>query len=65
MCEVVEGDITQLQDKLGNFVEGNTQIAVVKRELPRQVLIITYTSHEYYGCFVELHCDLYIVYNQM
>lgn len=41
VCEVVEGDITQLviqfQDKLGNVVEGNTQIPVVKRELPRQV----------------------------
>ncbi|KAL6180566.1 hypothetical protein ACLB2K_047227 [Fragaria x ananassa] len=41
VCEVVEGDITQLviqfQDKLGNFVEGNTQIPVVKRELPRQL----------------------------
>lgn len=41
VCEVVEGDITQLliqfQDKLGNVVEGNTQIPVVQRELPRQV----------------------------
>ncbi|CAN6696015.1 unnamed protein product [Malus baccata var. baccata] len=41
VCEVVEGDITQLliqfQDKLGNIVEGNTQIPVVKRELPRQL----------------------------
>ncbi|KAM6578048.1 hypothetical protein CsatB_029885 [Cannabis sativa] len=41
VCEVVEGDITQLviqfQDKLGNVVEGNTQIPVVKRELPRQL----------------------------
>ncbi|PRQ19896.1 putative chloroplast envelope protein translocase, IAP75 [Rosa chinensis] len=41
VCEVVEGDITQLviqfQDKLGNFVEGNTQIPVVKRELPKQL----------------------------
>lgn len=44
VCEVVEGDITQLvvqfQDKLGNVVEGNTQIPVVKRELPRQVIYI-------------------------
>lgn len=41
VCEVVEGDITQLviqfQDKLGNVCEGNTQLPVVRRELPRQV----------------------------
>lgn len=41
VCEVVEGDITQSNiqflDKLGNVVEGNTQVAVVKREMPRQV----------------------------
>ncbi|CAI0393349.1 unnamed protein product [Linum tenue] len=41
VCEVVEGDITQLviqfQDKLGNVVEGNTQVPVVKRELPKQL----------------------------
>lgn len=41
VCEVVEGDITQLviqfQDKLGNVCEGNTQLAVVRRELPKQV----------------------------
>ncbi|KAJ0102111.1 hypothetical protein Patl1_05793 [Pistacia atlantica] len=41
VCEVVERDITQLvvqfQDKLGNVVEGNTQLPVVKRELPKQV----------------------------
>ncbi|RDX89242.1 Protein TOC75-3, chloroplastic, partial [Mucuna pruriens] len=41
VCEVVEGDITQLdiqfQDKLGNVVEGNTQIPVIQRELPRQL----------------------------
>ncbi|GMI92171.1 MODIFIER OF ARG1 1, translocon at the outer envelope membrane of chloroplasts 75-III [Hibiscus trionum] len=41
VCEVVEGDITQLviqfQDKLGNDVEGNTQLLVVRRELPRQL----------------------------
>lgn len=45
VCEVVEGDITQLvvqfQDKLGNVVEGNTQLAVVKRELPKQVKYIS------------------------
>ncbi|MQM15804.1 hypothetical protein Taro_048752 [Colocasia esculenta] len=41
VCEVVEGDITQLviqfQDKLGNVCEGNTELAVVGRELPRQL----------------------------
>ncbi|TYH93676.1 hypothetical protein ES332_A13G270100v1 [Gossypium tomentosum] len=41
VCEVVEGDITQLviqfQDKLGNVIEGNTQLPVVRRELPRQL----------------------------
>ncbi|KAF2291733.1 hypothetical protein GH714_035373 [Hevea brasiliensis] len=41
VCEVVEGDITQLViqflDKLGNVVEGNTQLSVVKRELPKQL----------------------------
>ncbi|WCJ20483.1 Protein TOC75 chloroplastic [Euphorbia peplus] len=41
VCEVVEGDITQMliqyQDKLGNVVEGNTQLPVVKRELPKQL----------------------------
>ncbi|CBI16091.3 unnamed protein product, partial [Vitis vinifera] len=41
VCEVVEGDITQLviqfQDKLGNVVEGNTQFPVVRRELPKQL----------------------------
>ncbi|XP_028757137.1 LOW QUALITY PROTEIN: protein TOC75-3, chloroplastic-like [Neltuma alba] len=41
VCEVVEGDITQLviqfQDKLGNVVEGNTDVAVVERELPKQL----------------------------
>ncbi|XP_062171966.1 protein TOC75-3, chloroplastic [Alnus glutinosa] len=39
VCEVVEGDITQVNiqflDKLGNVVEGNTQVAVVKREMPK------------------------------
>ncbi|XP_004507162.1 protein TOC75, chloroplastic [Cicer arietinum] len=41
VCEVVEGDITQLSiqflDKLGNVVEGNTEVPVVQRELPRQL----------------------------
>ncbi|WJX51877.1 Putative translocon at the outer envelope membrane of chloroplasts 75-III [Trifolium repens] len=41
VCEVVEGDITQMNvqflDKLGNVVEGNTEYAVVSRELPRQL----------------------------
>ncbi|XP_072975026.1 protein TOC75-3, chloroplastic-like [Typha angustifolia] len=41
VCEVVEGDITQLviqfQDKLGNVVEGNTQLPVIRRELPKQL----------------------------
>jgi hypothetical protein len=44
VCEVVEGDITQSNiqflDKLGNVVEGNTQVAVVKREMPRQVFAL-------------------------
>jgi len=41
VCEVVEGDISQLQvqfiDKLGNVVEGNTQAPVIHRELPKEV----------------------------
>ncbi|CAA2969642.1 TOC75-3, chloroplastic [Olea europaea subsp. europaea] len=41
VCEVVEGDITQLviqfQDKLGNVCEGNTQMPVIKREMPKQL----------------------------
>ncbi|WOL01990.1 hypothetical protein Cni_G10709 [Canna indica] len=41
VCEVVEGDITQLDvqflDKLGNICEGNTQLAVIRRELPKQL----------------------------
>lgn len=48
VCEVVEGDITQLavqfQDKLGNVVEGNTQIPVIQRELPRQVKYNTHST---------------------
>ncbi|XP_077251179.1 translocon at the outer envelope membrane of chloroplasts 75-III [Tasmannia lanceolata] len=39
VCEVVEGDITQMvvqfQDKLGNVCEGNTELPVVWRELPK------------------------------
>lgn len=45
VCEVVEGDITELvvqfQDKLGNVCEGNTQFGVVRRELPKQVDILS------------------------
>ncbi|XP_039136090.1 protein TOC75-3, chloroplastic [Dioscorea cayenensis subsp. rotundata] len=41
VCEVVEGDITKLdiqfQDKLGNICEGNTQLGVIRRELPKQL----------------------------
>lgn len=41
VCEVMEGDITQLvihfQDKLGNVIEGNTQTPIVHREIPKQV----------------------------
>ncbi|KAF6150299.1 hypothetical protein GIB67_033998 [Kingdonia uniflora] len=41
VCEVVEGDITKLdiqfQDKLGNICEGNTNLAVIRRELPKQL----------------------------
>ncbi|CAA7032233.1 unnamed protein product [Microthlaspi erraticum] len=41
VCEVREGDITQLviqfQDKLGNVIEGNTQTPIVHREIPKQL----------------------------
>ncbi|RDX99428.1 Protein TOC75, chloroplastic, partial [Mucuna pruriens] len=41
VCEVLEGDITKLSikflDKLGNVVEGNTQIPIVQREIPRHL----------------------------
>jgi hypothetical protein len=41
VCEVVEGDISQLSvqfiDKLGNVVEGYTQTPVIHRELPKEV----------------------------
>lgn len=44
VCEVVEGDITQLaiqfQDKLGNVCEGNTKLGVIRRELPKQVIFV-------------------------
>lgn len=43
ICEVQEGDITQtviqFQDKLGNVCEGNTDLQVVLRELPKQVFV--------------------------
>lgn len=43
ICEVQEGDITQTviqyQDKLGNVCEGNTDLHVVLRELPKQVFV--------------------------
>lgn len=42
VCEIVEGDITKLvvqyQDKLGLPCEGNTDMQIVERELPEQVL---------------------------
>uniref|UniRef100_A0A0D9XW90 Bacterial surface antigen (D15) domain-containing protein n=1 Tax=Leersia perrieri TaxID=77586 RepID=A0A0D9XW90_9ORYZ len=41
VCEVVEGDITSVEyhflDKLGNVVEGDTNISVIDRELPEQL----------------------------
>uniref|UniRef100_A0A0D9XNE5 Uncharacterized protein n=1 Tax=Leersia perrieri TaxID=77586 RepID=A0A0D9XNE5_9ORYZ len=41
VCEVVEGDITRVEyhflDKLGNVVDGNTNISVIDRELPEQL----------------------------
>ena len=44
VCEVSEGDITRLviqfQDKLGYVVEGHTQIPIIHREIPKQVLYI-------------------------
>ncbi|KAF2576706.1 hypothetical protein F2Q70_00005498 [Brassica cretica] len=44
VCEVSEGDITRLviqfQDKLGYVVEGNTQISIIHREIPKQVLYL-------------------------
>lgn len=43
VCEVVEGDITkvdvQFQDKMGNTCEGNTREIIIRRELPKQVLL--------------------------
>jgi hypothetical protein len=48
VCEVVEGDITkveyQFQDKLGNIVEGNTQLPIIDRELPQQVYLSLITK---------------------
>jgi len=56
VCEVVEGDITKLdiqfQDKLGNVVEGNTQVPVIQRELPRQVYIVGYKYLVLYWSFL-------------
>lgn len=47
VCEVSEGDITrvviQFQDKLGNVVEGHTQIPIIHREIPKQVLYLLYS----------------------
>ena len=44
ICEVVEGDITdvivQFQDKMGLTCEGNTDLRIVERELPDQVWIL-------------------------
>ncbi|KAL0887200.1 hypothetical protein Bca101_011183 [Brassica carinata] len=41
VCEVSEGDITrvviQFLDKLGNVVEGHTQIPLIHREIPKQL----------------------------
>lgn len=41
VCEVAEGDISELTiqflDKLGNVVEGNTQIPIITREIPKKV----------------------------
>lgn len=41
VCEIVEGDITQLvvqyQDKMGLSCEGNTDMRIVERELPEQL----------------------------
>ncbi|ONK62217.1 uncharacterized protein A4U43_C07F1580 [Asparagus officinalis] len=38
VCEVLEGDITQLaiqfEDNLGNVVEGDAQLGIIQRELP-------------------------------
>ncbi|KAJ8439857.1 hypothetical protein Cgig2_003923 [Carnegiea gigantea] len=40
VCEVIEGDITQVevkfQDELGNAFEGKTKLPVIQRELPKQ-----------------------------
>lgn len=65
VCEVVEGDIThlsvQFQDKLGNVVEGDTDAAVVHRELPKQV---HYTLQSYvmcYTCILDIARILFVV----
>jgi len=61
VCEVVEGDITQLNiqflDKLGNVVEGNTENPVVQRELPKQVCMFVNVLVCVFGygyCFLTL-----------
>ncbi|KAJ0045504.1 hypothetical protein Pint_05715 [Pistacia integerrima] len=54
-CEVVAEDKAQgvevFQDKLGNVVEGNTQLPVVKRELPKQILLEVQVDGGYSSCF--------------
>lgn len=55
MCKVVEGDITKLdiqfQDKLGNICEGNTQLGVIRRELPKQVKNHLFTFFIFVGSY--------------
>ena len=59
VCEVVEGDITkvdvQFQDKMGNTCEGNTQEVIIRKELPKQVLLLVYSVS-----FFELACHMYM-----
>ena len=42
VAEVVEGEVSgveyQFLDKLGHVIEGKTQLSVIDRELPQQVL---------------------------
>jgi hypothetical protein len=44
--EVVEGEVTgvvyQFLDKLGNVIEGKTQLPVIDRQLPQQVYVVMY-----------------------
>jgi len=55
VCEVIEGDITQVevksQDKLGNVVEGKTKLSVIQRELPKQVSVTNATLAHLNCCF--------------